>query len=122
MDKPRRKAEWKPSQVEDVKLAEIKKEYFDASDKKPLELISDKDYDKYPHSKYMLPSEQDIQNVVTGEAPGVGNYALSSDEVVDYFINDRKGKQGVKSKVLDVLARKTKVIKDDESNSLKWIY
>lgn len=105
-----------------MKLAEIKKEYFDASDKKPLELISEKDYDKYPHSKYMLPSEQDIQNVVTGEAPGVGNYALSSDEVVDYFINDRKGKQGVKSKVLDVLARKTKVIKDDESNSLKWIY
>ncbi|KAI7883088.1 ClpP/crotonase [Lichtheimia hyalospora FSU 10163] len=122
LDKPRRKAEWKPTQVADVKLADIKKEYFDASDKKPLELISEDDYDRYPHSKYMLPSEQDIQSVVTGEAPGVGNYALSSDEVVDYFINDRKGKQGVKNKVLDVLARKTQAIKNDESNSLKWIY
>ncbi|KAI9322219.1 ClpP/crotonase-like domain-containing protein [Dichotomocladium elegans] len=122
LEKPRRKATWKPSTISEVDAAKIKSDYFDATLPLQLTLLSDKDYMEYPHRKYTLPSESDIQNVVTGEAADVGQYALNREEVIEYFVRERKGKQGVKQKVADVLDRKTSVIKNDESHSLKWAY
>ncbi|KAJ8655651.1 hypothetical protein O0I10_008740 [Lichtheimia ornata] len=122
LKKPRKKASWQPSQLSDVKLDKIKQEYFDAPSPQHLQLLTRKDYKRYPHRKYMLPSEDDIKRVVTGEAADVGLYALSFDEVVQYFLRERNGKQGVAAKVLDVLTRKTDFVEDGESTSLKWLY
>lgn len=108
--------------MSDIKLEKIKQEYFDAPSPQHLQLLSRKDYKRYPHRKYMLPSEDDIKRVVTGEAADVGLYALSFDEVVQYFLRERNGKQGVAVKVLDVLTRKTDFVEDGESTSLKWLY
>ncbi|KAI9313716.1 ClpP/crotonase-like domain-containing protein [Dichotomocladium elegans] len=120
--KPRKKASWQPSALSDVNNAKLKQEYFDSPSPLRLELLNRKDFKLYPHRKYMLPSEDDVKRVVTGETADVGIYALSHDEIVQYFLRDRNGKQGVKAKVLDVLKRKTHFIEKDESKSLKWIY
>ncbi|CAO3687052.1 unnamed protein product [Rhizopus stolonifer] len=116
----RTKAKWQPSELSQVK--DIKQSYFDSPSPQRLEFLNKRDFKKYPHRKYMLPSEQDVMRVVTGEAPEVGNYALNRQQVVDHFIREREGKQGVKEKVLEVLDRKTIENKKDSEKSLKWVY
>lgn len=118
----REKPQWKPSRLADVDDKKLKSNYFDSPSPLRLELLSTRDYKNYPHRKYMLPSEEDIKRVVTGEAPDVGNYALNREQIVDYLLKERQGKQGLKQKVLDVLDRKTVENKKDEDKSLKWVY
>ncbi|KAI9260800.1 ClpP/crotonase-like domain-containing protein [Sporodiniella umbellata] len=118
----RTEANWNPKKLEDVDANWIKREYFDYSSQIHLNLLNKRDFKEYPHRKFCLPSEQDIMRVVTGETPDVGNYALNRQEVVEYFLRDRKGKQGVKEKVLEVLDRKTKENEKDSDKSLKWVY
>ncbi|ORE07654.1 ClpP/crotonase [Rhizopus microsporus var. microsporus] len=118
----RDKANWKPSDLKEVDARQIKQDYFDSPSPLRLDFLVKRDYKKYPHRKYMLPSEQDIMRVVTGEASDVGNYALTRQQVIDYFVRERQGKQGVKQKVAEVLDRKTIEIEKDADKSLKWVY
>ncbi|CAO3652031.1 unnamed protein product [Cunninghamella echinulata] len=117
-----RKPVWQPATLETTNDADIIANYFNAASPLSLDLLNTKDYKQYPHRKYMLPTEEEIKQVVTGEAPGVGNYALNRQEIVDYLVRERKGKQGVKQKVTEVLERKTKVLDNDEGKALKWNY
>jgi 3-hydroxyisobutyryl-CoA hydrolase len=116
------KPNWVPSQLSDVNDAKVKQDYFDSPSPLRLELLNSRDFKKYPHRKYMLPSEEDIKRVVTGEAADVGNYALNRQQVVEHLLRERQGKQGLKQKVLEVLDRKTVENKKDEDKSLKWVY
>ncbi|EIE75709.1 hypothetical protein G6F46_007991 [Rhizopus delemar] len=118
----RSKAKWQPSELSQVDDRQIKQDYFDSPSPLRLELLNKRDFKKYPHRKYMLPSEEDIMRVVTGEAPDVGNYALNRQQVIDYLLRERQGKQGVKQKVSEVLDRKTIENKKDSDKSLKWVY
>ncbi|KAI9283540.1 ClpP/crotonase-like domain-containing protein [Umbelopsis sp. AD052] len=113
---------WQPSTLAEVNTKDITKKYFNTPPAHDLELLSDKDYSQYPHRKYSLPSENDIKLVVTGEAPDIGDYALSETEVVDWFLKERKGKRGVAEKVKAVLKQNTNVVGEGEAQSLKWIY
>ncbi|KAL0083547.1 ClpP/crotonase-like domain-containing protein [Phycomyces blakesleeanus] len=113
---------WNPPDLAAVDQAKIRQEYFDTASKIHLNLLSTKDFKQYPHRKFVLPSEEEIKRVVTGEAPDVGNYALSRDEVVEYFLKDRRSKQGVKQKVTEVLDRKTRILGKGDSKNLKWSY
>lgn len=113
---------WQPSALAEVNTKEVIKKYFNTPPAHELELLSDKDYSQYPHRKYALPSENDIKLVVTGEAPDIGDYALSEKEVIDWFLKERKGKRGVAEKVKAVLKQHTNVVGEGEAQSLKWIY
>ena len=81
-----------------------------------LNIIS---FENYPYSKFALPTEEEIRKVVTGETPDAGSVSMTQQEVVDFFLKDRKGKIGVREKVLEVLNRKTTQIVGQEG--LKWI-
>lgn len=116
------KPQWKPSTIGDVDTKEIVKKYFNTPAAHELQLLSDKDYTQYPHRKYALPSEHDIKQVVTGEAPDIGDYALSEKEIIDWFVKERKGKRGVIEKVKAVLKQHTNTVGEGEAQSLKWIY
>lgn len=113
---------WVPSQLSEVNDGKIKQDYFDSPSPLRLEMLNSRDFKKYPHRKYMLPSEEDIKRVVTGEAADVGNYALNRQQVVDHLLRERQGKQGLKQKVLEVLERKTVENLKVEDKSLKWVY
>ncbi|KAI8096289.1 ClpP/crotonase-like domain-containing protein [Halteromyces radiatus] len=115
-------SEWEPASLDQVDDKKIKSDYFNAPSPLTLQLLSTKDFKQYPHRKYMLPTEEDIKQVVTGEAADVGNYALTREEIVNYLVRERKGKQGVKQKVTEVLARKTKVLQNQDGQTLKWVY
>ncbi|KAI9331143.1 ClpP/crotonase-like domain-containing protein [Pilaira anomala] len=115
-------AQWKPSSLKDVDDSKIKQQYFDSPSPLRLELLSNRDFKMYPHRKYMLPSEEDIKRVVTGESADVGNYALNRQQVIEHLVRERHGKQGLKQKVLEVLDRKTIENQKDEDKSLKWVY
>lgn len=117
----KQKPKWQPEQLSQVDDVKLKQQYFDSPSPLRLELLSSRDYKKYPHRKFMLPSEQDIKRVVTGEAADVGNYALNRQQVIDHLLRERHGKQGVKQKVSEVLDRKTTESKK-EDESLKWVY
>jgi 3-hydroxyisobutyryl-CoA hydrolase len=115
-------ANWSPKELSAVDATKIKQDYFDSPSPLRLELLSGRDFKNYPHRKYMLPSEEDIKRIVTGEAPDVGNYALNRQQVIDHLLRERNGKQGLKQKVNEVLDRKTTEIKKDQDQSLKWVY
>ncbi|KAI9485455.1 MAG: ClpP/crotonase-like domain-containing protein [Benjaminiella poitrasii] len=110
----RSKPQWKPNSLEAIKDSEIKERYFNSPSPTRLELLSSRDFKNYPHRKNMLPSEEDIKRVVTGEAADVGNYALTRQQVLSHF----KQKQGLVQKINDVLDRKT----IEKEQTLKWIY
>lgn len=118
----KQKPNWKPSSLEKVDDVKIKQQYFDSPSPQRLELLSNRDFKNYPYRKYMLPSEEDIKRIVTGEAVDVGNYALTRQQVIDHLVRERQGKQGLKQKVEEVLERKTIENKKDEDKSLKWVY
>ena len=116
------KPNWKPKTLDQVDDAKLKQDYFDSPSPLRLSMLNKRDYKKYPHRKYMLPSEEDIKRVVTGEAADVGNYALNRQQILEHLLRERQGKQGLKQKVTEVLERKTIVNAKDDEKSLKWVY
>ncbi|CAG8653964.1 7404_t:CDS:2 [Acaulospora morrowiae] len=118
IDKIKEKPKWDPSTLKDITLQDIENYYFSDSNSK-LELLKNISYENYPFSRFNLPSEEEIRKVVTGETPDAGSMSMTQQEVVDFFMKDRKGKIGVREKVLEVLNRKTIVKKGQED--LTWI-
>lgn len=70
---------------------------------------------------YALPTEAEIERIVSGNHPQSGGVALSADEVVQRFISMRRGKRGVAEKVREVCARRCVVEEDpDRHHCLRW--
>ena len=103
--------QWKPASLEDVKPEDnIADPFFEVEGAERLRLLSKEDYKEYPHQRFGIPRESDIEAVVN-------KGAKSMKEVVDYFEKQRKGKQGIKEVVTEVLNRKTR----GENGKLVWI-
>lgn len=105
-DKPK----WQPASLKDVK-DDIASPFFAMESDSRLELLSNNTYQEYPHSQFGLPTEGQVEAAVR-EVPG------GSQKVVQHFMKERKGKQGVREVVEEILARKTKVRTD---GGLSWI-
>lgn len=112
---------WVPPTLADLRDADIRNSYFAASSPNQL-VLSGKNFIQYPHRRFALPSEEDVASVVKGETEGVGDYAMTKEEVVNWFSRERKGKQGVREKVLEVLERMTVVTGEGEGEGLRWLY
>ncbi|KAK3810884.1 MAG: ClpP/crotonase-like domain-containing protein [Benniella sp.] len=109
---------WKPASIEEVDREGMLGEYFRNQAPEPLALSSNQTYWEYPFRRYGLPSEDEIRQIVTGEAQGSGPLQLTVEEVADVCVKKSGGKIGVREKVLDVLSRKVTKGFGDE---LKWI-
>lgn len=86
-----------------------------------LELDRGTDYTRYPHWWVGLPSEEEIKKKV--EAPymaGGSGLLAGREEVVQYFVDTRRGKEGVREKVEECLDRKTR--KGEKTGKLEWVY
>lgn len=127
--KKKGRPEWKPPTLEEVTDESIKKTFFSHPppfSNPPLPKLqfrhkaASRPYKQYPHAHYSLPSENAIKDVVTGEARGSGQYAVTANEVVQHFVKSSNGKVGVEDKVRDVIARKCTVQNND--STLKWVY
>lgn len=111
MSKPPRQATWQPATLQEVSTEAID-EFFELPEDGPrLDLYQYKSqYTQYPY-KFGLPSESRIEGYV--------RHLLASKEELN--INDVvarfEGKEGVKEKVVEVLARRT--VRDE--NGLRWV-
>ncbi|KAG9233010.1 mitochondrial 3-hydroxyisobutyryl-CoA hydrolase-like protein [Amylocarpus encephaloides] len=99
------KPKWEYEQLQDVEKAQkikgqdITDDFFLVEGDRLL-LLNDRDYQEYPHLKYGLPSERQIEKVVR-------DAKFTVKEIVNHFVKETRGKQGVQQVVHDVLQRKT---------------
>ncbi|RUS22253.1 ClpP/crotonase-like domain-containing protein [Endogone sp. FLAS-F59071] len=112
---------WEPPTLAELRDADIQNFYFATSSPNQL-VLPNKNFKQYPHRRFALPSEEDVASVVKGETEGVGDYAMTKDEVVNWFSRERNGKQGVREKVAEVLERMTVATGKGEGEGVKWKY
>jgi 3-hydroxyisobutyryl-CoA hydrolase len=107
---PREPPKWQPASLEDVKPEDnIADPFFEVEGSEKLKLLSDGDYNIYPHA-YGVPTENRVGRYVTSEQ-------RSRKAIVRDFVEMRKGKQGTKEVVEEILARKTIV----EDGKAVWV-
>ncbi|KAK3499306.1 ClpP/crotonase-like domain-containing protein [Neurospora hispaniola] len=93
-------AKWKPASLDEIPPgANISEDYFRNDPEVPvLELLNDRSYMQYPYNKFGLPNDYDVK-----EAIERGNF--TREKLIDHFVETRRGKQGVREAVSDVLDR-----------------
>lgn len=103
---------WNPESLEAVTDGDkISEPFFRANDGNIMRLLNDKDYNEYPHRGFNIPSEDQIRSIVNqGE--------MTPNEVVKSVMRARKGKQGVKQIVEEIMDRKTRKA---ENGKAAWI-
>lgn len=103
INKPRTTPNWKPATLDEVNSATVQ-EFFPPKEKLHLQLLSSgegSDYKEYPYSADIgLPKELSIEQYIDTKKPE------SKDAIVKHFVSMSNGKQGVKEKVEEFLARK----------------
>jgi len=106
-------AKWQPASLDEIAPgANISEDYFKNDPELPLlELLNDRSYEQYPYNKFGLPNDHDVK-----EAVERGNF--TKEKLIDHFIETKRGKQGVREAVTDVLNRKAKANKG--SDYLQW--
>ena len=122
--KSKGRAAWQPSTLQEVSLQTLRSTFFSnpppfktpALPKLSFAKTGVQPYKAYPWN-FGLPTENEVRDVVTGDAKGAGDLAKTADEVVAWFVSRRKGKIGVQEKVREVLDRKTK---EGEEGVLRW--
>lgn len=109
--KPQMPPKWQPATLEDIKPTDnIADPFFEVEDGQHLKLLNDIDYRGYPHSRFSLPTENEVEAFVRTNQK-------SQKGVVNYFVEKRLGKQGVKEVVGEMVKRKT----IEEDGRAVWI-
>lgn len=104
------KPQWKPASLDDIKPEDnVADPFFLVEGERQLRLLNKEDYMHYPHA-FGVPTEDEVAVLV--RAGGV-----SQKGVVDHFVKSRRGKQGVKEVVQEIVNRKTK----KEDGNVVWI-
>ncbi|KAG0648768.1 3-hydroxyisobutyryl-coenzyme A hydrolase [Hyphodiscus hymeniophilus] len=102
---------WQPSSLEDIKPGDnIAEPFFEVEGTDRLRLLNDIDYTTYPHAHFSIPQEKDVQDIMRE-----GRWTRKS--IIDRFVKQRRGKQGVAKIVGEIVERKTKV----QDGKLIWI-
>ncbi|KAJ5492132.1 hypothetical protein N7453_010229 [Penicillium expansum] len=111
ISKPARQAEWQPATLKEVSDETVDNFFDIPNEASRLTLLSKGDYKYYPHAHFALPSEREIEEVVRqGHA--------SRRPVVDYFLQKYAHREGVRRKVVEVIARRTTT---SSPEGLKWL-
>lgn len=115
LKKPRRTPVWQPASLEEVPAGgAISEPFFQTSeaDAQKLRLLVDRhSYFEYPHAYVGSPSETEIELFVKDNT-------ATRKQVVGEFVQRKRGRQGIKTIVEEVLDRKT--TKDSEG-VLSWV-
>lgn len=116
---------WSPSALEDV-TDEIVDRFFEHGSPylrgAPVLEIPEGMEPHYEPRKYSLPTEREIGEVVRGSLPLAGSMSLQLEDVLEHFAHARKGKLGVREKILEVAQRKCELVDNNDGNFvwLQW--
>lgn len=110
----KRTPKWQPATLEDVRPSdELADPFFMKSKDVPeLELLNDVDYAEYPFASFGVPTEAEVEEVVN-------EGKRSKREVRDEFVKRKRGRQGIRAIVDEILARKTR---ETPEGRAVWIY
>lgn len=105
---------WTPATLEDVKENEdLASPFFEVvGDEEKMKLVYNRDYREYPYREFALPSERDVESLVS-------EGTLSRGKVVEKLVERTGRKQGVVEVVKEILERKTTV---NENGKAVWEY
>lgn len=112
VDKPKRTPHWSPDSLDKVSAEDVDSFFTHKTDFELLDQSaggSGEDYRSYPHAWIGLPRENAVRHQVT--------QGHSQEQIVEHFLKQTGGKQGVKEKIEDILARKTNPL---EGGKLQW--
>ncbi|KAG0170288.1 hypothetical protein DFQ28_005108 [Apophysomyces sp. BC1034] len=104
---------WNPSSLDEISHTYLMENYFNNSNGKPLQLLSDKSYHLHPFRKFALPSEKDIQQLILETKPGTTRHGT-----IDSIIKLHNNRFGICEKIVDVLGRKTNTTTDGR---IEWV-
>ncbi|KAI0472131.1 enoyl-CoA hydratase/isomerase [Xylariaceae sp. FL0804] len=111
-EKPKPTPRWQPASLEDVPPGEdITAPFFQTSADVPqLDLLVPRDYNNYPYPEVGTPREREVREFVQkgGRTPR---------EIVSHFVQLKRGRQGIKSIVEEMLNRNITV---DEDGKAVW--
>ncbi|KAK9474387.1 mitochondrial 37S ribosomal protein mS47 [Dipodascopsis tothii] len=129
IDKPASTPQWDPASFDQITELDAYERFFKATDAdaetlgeywKGLDALKTT-YDQYPYNNG-LPTEAEVRAYVLGEDPDSSSFLMTKDEIVKYFVEEYRGKVGVKQKVADILDRKTQPQKGYEEEKLvNWV-
>ncbi|KAI0011201.1 enoyl-CoA hydratase/isomerase [Xylariaceae sp. FL0662B] len=109
----KRQPKWQPASLEDIEPdSQIADPFFQITANPPkLKLSNSRDYPEYPHRGFGIPTEKYVENVVKEGT----RYPY---QVLDEIVKRRQGRQGIRTIVEEIMARKTSV---DEDGKAVWI-
>lgn len=129
VDRVKGRPNWQPSTVDAVSHKDVLSKFFNTNSKylqhsKALEIPdSSKDSPTSDIVKYGLPSEAEVEQVVTGTHRTSSQVGLDVDQVMDTFKKLYPSKGGLEPKLSEVLSRKCEVVSDPgHFNHLRWIH
>ncbi|PSN65979.1 ClpP/crotonase [Corynespora cassiicola Philippines] len=96
IERKKERPNWKPNTLDEVSREDVAEFFATKEGAQPLQLISDRDYNDYPHSWIGLPREDEIMRETTGQ---------SVQDAIATLLERYEGKQGVREKVAEVLER-----------------
>ncbi|KAF9817832.1 hypothetical protein IEO21_03174 [Rhodonia placenta] len=127
--KSKERPNWSPDTLEEVTDAYIAKEFFSTyspdvgtAPKLAAPTYLAESARVVNPMEYALPAEAEIQQMVNGSHPASGSTEVTLDEVVQAFNVLKKGKTGLREKIVEVVARCCTTEKDKrgEQQWLKW--
>lgn len=125
VDKEKGRPRWTPATLAGISDEKLVKDFFAAdspfcADMPQLSLSSRR---PAPWRNYGLPSEEEIGQMVLGSHQTSGAKGLKLEELQSRFDRVRRGKHGVREKVLEVAARRCRVSGGPEKQGwLEWIH
>ncbi|KAL3423262.1 3-hydroxyisobutyryl-CoA hydrolase (enoyl-CoA hydratase/isomerase) [Phlyctema vagabunda] len=101
---------WKPTSLKDIKPDDKTIDSFFTIDGEMLQLEGTAEFVTYPHLRFGIPREADVKEFVE-------KGAKSQKAVVEHFVQERAGKQGVEVIVKEIVQRRTR----KEDGVLVWL-
>jgi 3-hydroxyisobutyryl-CoA hydrolase len=116
LSKERSAPKWTPATLEDIQPGnDIADPFFQTSSiggPAKLETLVERDYSEYRFPYVGVPTEKDVENAVKGATK-------SHRQIVEEFVEKKKGRQGIKTIVEEILARKTA---RDHQGMAVWVH
>jgi 3-hydroxyisobutyryl-CoA hydrolase len=106
-DEPR----WEPESLAAIGGTNVAKPFFEYDSTKDLQLFTDRTYKEYPHQELGVPTEKEIEKVLSK-----GTY--TQGELADKIVASRNGRQGISEVVGEIIGRKTMV---NDNGKAVWV-
>ncbi|KAJ4983252.1 3-hydroxyisobutyryl- hydrolase [Stagonosporopsis vannaccii] len=96
IERKKERPDWKPNTLEEVEKKDVHAFFLGKSGDENLPLISETDYNDYPHAWIGLPREAEILREMSGN---------KAEDAIANLLEKYEGKQGLREKVAEVMAR-----------------